>query len=157
MRYLWDRWQTHHLQVVDNILDMRYFSDLLPALAEDERPWEIFYEVKANLSRAQVASLRAAGVTRIQPGIESFSDRLLKLMRKGTSGLRNVQLLKWCREHDVGVDWNIIYGFPGRHARTTRRCSPCFLPSNFSIRPGPSCAFGSIALAHISTGRRNLE
>jgi len=99
--------------VVDNILDMGYFSDLLPALAADGRPWEIFFEVKANLSHAQVAALRAAGVTRIQPGIESLSDHVLKLMGKGTTGLRNVQLLKWCREHGVGVDWNLLYGFPG--------------------------------------------
>ena len=113
LRELSDRWQTDRIEVVDNILDMRYFADLLPALAEDGRPWEIFYEVKANLTRAQVATLRAAGVARIQPGIESLSDHVLKLMRTGTSGLRNVQLLKWCRELGVGVDWNILYGFPG--------------------------------------------
>jgi len=56
-----------------------------------------FYEVKANLTRVQVSALRAAGVTRIQPGIESLSDHVLKLIGKGTCGLRNVQLLKWCR------------------------------------------------------------
>ena len=48
-----------------------------------------------------------------QPGIESLSDHVLKLMRKGTSGLRNIQLLKWCNEYGIGVDWNILYGFPG--------------------------------------------
>ncbi len=113
MRILSDRWQTDRIEVVDNILDMRYFADLLPALAQDGRRWEIFYEVKANLTRAQVAALRAAGVSRIQPGIESLSDHVLKLMRKGTCGLRNIQLLKWCREHGIDVDWNILYGFPG--------------------------------------------
>lgn len=113
MRFLSDHWQTDRIEVVDNILDMRYFSDLLPALAADGRPWEIFYEVKANLTRAQVAALRAAGVARIQPGIESLSDHVLKLIGKGTSGLRNVQLLKWCREYGIGIDWNILYGIPG--------------------------------------------
>ena len=113
MRHLSDRWQTDRIEVVDNILDQRYFSDLLPALAADGRPWEFFYEVKANLTRAQVATLGAAGVARIQPGIESLSDHVLKLMRKGTTGLRNVQLLKWCREYGIGVDWNLLYGFPG--------------------------------------------
>ena len=34
-------------------------------------------------------------------------------MRKGTTGLRNVQLLKWCREYRIAVDWNLLYGFPG--------------------------------------------
>lgn len=74
MCYLSDRWQTDRIEVVDNILDMKYFTDLLPAVAREGRSWEIFYEVKANLNRQQVALLRAAGVSRIQPGVESLSD-----------------------------------------------------------------------------------
>jgi ribosomal peptide maturation radical SAM protein 1 len=110
------RWGLEHLEAVDNILDMRYFKDVLPGLAEAGKPWRIFYEVKANLSREQVELLRDAGVRRIQPGIESLSDHVLRLMRKGTRALRNVQLLKWCREYGIGVDWNLLYGFPGETA-----------------------------------------
>lgn len=138
MRHLSDRWQTDRIEVVDNILDMRYFSDFLPALAEDGRPWSIFYEVKANLTRAQVATLRAAGVTRIQPGIESFSDHVLKLMRKGTCGLRNVQLLKWCREYGIGVDWNILYGFPGE-TRQDYEEMLAMLPAIEFLHPPGAC------------------
>ena len=57
--------------------------------------------------------LAAAGVRRIQPGIESLSDHVLTLMRKGTTALQNVQLLKWCREYGVSAEWNLLYGFPG--------------------------------------------
>lgn len=138
MRYLSDRWQTDRIEVVDNILDMHYFSDLLPALAEDGRPWEIFYEVKANLTRAQVAALRAAGVARIQPGIESLSDHVLKLIRKGTSGLRNVQLLKWCREYGVGIDWNLLYGFPGE-TREDYEKMLAMLPAIEFLDPPAAC------------------
>jgi ribosomal peptide maturation radical SAM protein 1 len=108
-----DRWQIEMIEAVDNILDMRYFNDFLPALARTKPSWQIFYEVKANLSRKQVQLLHEAGVHRIQPGIESLSDHVLKLMRKGTTALRNIQLLKWCKEYNVEVDWNILYGFPG--------------------------------------------
>ena len=138
MRFLSDRWQTDRLEVVDNILDMRYFSDLLPALAADGRPWAIFYEVKANLTRAQVTALRAAGVHRIQPGIESLSDHVLKLMRKGTCGLRNVQLLKWCRELGIGVDWNILYGFPGE-TRQDYEAMLAMLPAIEFLDPPVAC------------------
>ena len=34
-------------------------------------------------------------------------------MRKGTTGLKNIELLKWCREYDVKPVWNLLYGFPG--------------------------------------------
>lgn len=57
--------------------------------------------------------LRAAGVGQIQPGIESFSDSILALMRKGVTGIQNVQLLKWCREFGVYPHWNVLWGFPG--------------------------------------------
>jgi ribosomal peptide maturation radical SAM protein 1 len=111
--YLLDRWRLDFVEAVDNILDMRYFRDLIPELARSGPRAQIFYEVKANLSREQVRLLRQAGIGRIQPGIESLSDHVLKLMRKGTTALRNVQLLKWCAEDGIVVDWNLLHGFPG--------------------------------------------
>ncbi|GAA4518302.1 RiPP maturation radical SAM C-methyltransferase [Nonomuraea ferruginea] len=102
--------------VVDNILDMRYFTTLLPALAAAGAPADLFYEVKANLSAAQVKLLADAGVREIQPGLESLSDHVLALMRKGTTALRNIQLLKWCAEFGVTARWNLLFGFPGETA-----------------------------------------
>ncbi len=99
--------------VVDNILDMHYFHSLLPLLAERDAPLGMFYEVKANLSRDQVRLLAQAGINHIQPGIESLSDSVLRLMRKGTTALQNVRLLKWCAEFGVIPEWNFLYGFPG--------------------------------------------
>lgn len=110
------RYGIDNVHLVDNILDMRYFRTVLPALASRDRKLSLFYEVKANLSHAQVRALAQAGVTEIQPGIESLSDHILTLMRKGTTALRNVQLLKWCREFGVRPDWNLLYGFPGETA-----------------------------------------
>jgi ribosomal peptide maturation radical SAM protein 1 len=102
--------------VVDNILDQAYFHSVLPRLAElrgQGFDFTFFYEVKANLSRAQLVALRDAGVRNIQPGIESLSTPILKLVRKGVSALHNIRLLKWCAELGVEPVWNLIYGFPG--------------------------------------------
>jgi ribosomal peptide maturation radical SAM protein 1 len=101
------------IHVTDNILDMGYFKDFLPELAERRLGVGLFYETKSNLKKEQVRLLRRAGVRRIQPGIESFSDSVLKLMRKGVTGLQNIQLLKWCKEVGVEPHWNFIWGFPG--------------------------------------------
>jgi ribosomal peptide maturation radical SAM protein 1 len=98
---------------VDNILDMSYFQQLLPALAKANIDFTVFYEVKANLSRQHIQLLAQAGITRVQPGIESFSTELLQKMRKGVTAIQNVQFLKWCREYDVEPQWNLLYGFPG--------------------------------------------
>ncbi|MGE0574435.1 RiPP maturation radical SAM C-methyltransferase [Reyranella sp.] len=107
------KWPCPTLEAVDNILDMKYFDTVLPTLEKMDLPGPVFYEVKANMKRHHVAALRRAHVLRIQPGIESLSDHVLKLMGKGTTGLRNIQLLKWCREYRIAVDWNLLYGFPG--------------------------------------------
>jgi ribosomal peptide maturation radical SAM protein 1 len=100
----------------DNILATEYMQQLLPKLAERDTDITLFYEVKANLTRSQLAQFRAAGITRIQPGIESFNSRLLKLMRKGISAIQNIQLLKWCYEYDIHPGYNLLYGFPGEVA-----------------------------------------
>jgi ribosomal peptide maturation radical SAM protein 1 len=104
------------IHVTDNILDMAYFKDFLPELAERRLGVDLFSETKSNLKKEQVRLLRRAGVRRIQPGIESFSDSVLKLMRKGVTGLQNIQLLKWCKEVGVEPHWNFIWGFPGEDA-----------------------------------------
>jgi ribosomal peptide maturation radical SAM protein 1 len=100
------------LSATDNILDPRYLESVMPELARRELGLELFYEVKANLRREQIETLRAAGVTRLQPGIESLSSPVLRLMRKGVSGLQNVRLLKWCRAAGIYPVWNALYGFP---------------------------------------------
>lgn len=98
-------------EVVDNILDMRHFDTLLPQL--QGRGFRLFYETKSNLRRDHVAALAAAGVTWIQPGIESLHSRVLALMDKGAQAWMNVQLLKWSREFGLRLSWSMLFGFPG--------------------------------------------
>ena len=124
LRALTGRHPESDLQVVDNILDARYFASLLPELAKAPPPSPVFWETKSSLKKEQVRLLADAGVTRIQPGIESLSDAVLRLMRKGVTALQNVQLLKWCRELGVTPYWNLLWGFPdeppGEYTRMAR-------------------------------------
>jgi ribosomal peptide maturation radical SAM protein 1 len=98
---------------VDNILDPRYIHTIFPELIENGPKLELFYATKSNLSFEQLSLLREGGVRTIQPGIESFSNQVLRLMRKGCTALQNIQLLRWCQELGISVCWNILYGFPG--------------------------------------------
>jgi ribosomal peptide maturation radical SAM protein 1 len=101
------------IDAVDSIMDMRYLSTMCRDLADQHWDLRLFYEVKANLSREQLRSLKHAGIRRIQPGVESLSTHVLTLMRKGSTLLTNVRLLKWARYYDLQVDWNLLFGFPG--------------------------------------------
>jgi magnesium-protoporphyrin IX monomethyl ester (oxidative) cyclase len=113
LHYLEERYGIRKFEVVDNILDMRYFKTLLPSLAAEGRKRAFFYEVKANLTRQQVEALVSAGITWVQPGIESLHTEVLRLMDKGIRGWQNVQLLKWSRELGMRLSWGLLCGFPG--------------------------------------------
>jgi ribosomal peptide maturation radical SAM protein 1 len=108
-----DRYGIRFIYAVDLILDHRYFETLLPALAREPFDHTIFFETKANLTRAQVQALAAARIKLIQPGIESLSTPVLALMRKGVTAYQNLRLLKWAAEYGIGVFWTLLYGFPG--------------------------------------------
>ncbi|MEV0611271.1 RiPP maturation radical SAM C-methyltransferase [Polymorphospora rubra] len=106
------RHQTLDVIMVDNIIDNRYFRDVLPRVADLDWDLRIHYEVKSNLRPDEIEALRRAGVTHVQPGIESLVSPVLKLMDKGVTGVRNVRTLRDCESAALTVTWNWLYGFP---------------------------------------------
>jgi ribosomal peptide maturation radical SAM protein 1 len=107
------RYKNLHFIVVDNIIDMNHVKELLPMLRAGDIDFSFYYETKVNLKKQEMRLLHDVGVRMIQPGIESLSTPILKLMRKGTTALQNVRFLKWCAELGISPDWNLLYGFPG--------------------------------------------
>lgn len=110
---LHERYRSTRFEAVDNIIEMDYFTSLLPILADSERDYCFFFETKSNLKKQQLELMSRAGIRWIQPGIEALHSEVLKLIRKGVTAIRNVQLLKWCRQYGIRVGWNMIAGFPG--------------------------------------------
>jgi ribosomal peptide maturation radical SAM protein 1 len=104
---------TRSVVASDNIMPHEYLRTFLPVLKDLNLQVHIFYETKANLREDHIRLYRDAGIREFQPGIESLSTAALRLMRKGTTGLQNVQLLKWCSQYGVRPIWNYLVGFPG--------------------------------------------
>ena len=128
------------ISVVDNILDMNYFKSFIPMLAERPEHFVMFYEVKANIKKEQVKQLRDAGITTMQPGIESLSDDILTLMAKGVRAIQNIQLLKWCKEYGIRAEWNFLWGFPKENPSEYARMTEMLpLLSHLSPPRGASC------------------
>jgi ribosomal peptide maturation radical SAM protein 1 len=115
IRHLLDTYgeYTQELSASDNIIPYKYFDEFIPEIIKLNMNLSLFYETKANLRKEQVVAYRNAGMREIQPGIESLDTDILRLMRKGVSGIQNVQLLKWCKELGISPLWNYLYGFPG--------------------------------------------
>lgn len=126
------------IECVDNILDTRYINTLFPKLSESDLGIELFYEVKANLRYDQLATLYAGGLRAIQPGIESLSNEVLRLMKKGCTGLQNIQLLRWCEELGIAVAWNVLAGFPGEAPSEYQRQAE-LVPLLTHLQPPASC------------------
>jgi len=113
---LFRRYGRERFYITDNILDLGYVSSFFPEMAARGTKVRLFYETKSNLRKEQLELMAAGGVDMIQPGIESLSTDVLRLMAKGTTRLQNVQLLKFSEEFRVSVKWNLLYGFPGEPA-----------------------------------------
>ena len=74
-----------------------------------------FAEFRAErMDREVLASILRFGhwVSHFQVGIESFSDRILQLMNKGVSALRNVEVLKMVTELGVPLQFNLFTCYP---------------------------------------------
>ena len=104
------------INAVDNVLDPKHFREVIPRIQSLPAKTVMFFEVRPTHPREQLASLKRAGVHILQPGIESLSTRLLRLMNKGTNAFLNVRLLKWASELGMPVAWNMLYGLPGEEA-----------------------------------------
>jgi ribosomal peptide maturation radical SAM protein 1 len=113
LRVLKARYGSKAFMLADNIMDMKYLRSLIPELTARGDDVELFYETKANLKKDWLIAMAAGGVVRLQPGIESLSTSILKLMGKGITQLQNVQMLKWCEELDIKLTWNLLSAFPG--------------------------------------------
>lgn len=99
------------IEFVDNIIAKSYFNQFLPLLYEQDLT--LFYETKADFDEDDAIRFHTSGVRFIQPGIESLSDPVLKLMRKGTSAAMNIECLRLCREYGIRPAWSILTAFPG--------------------------------------------
>ena len=96
----------------DNIIAHDSEGTLLSELAKLPVQPDLFYEIKSNIGAGDAAHLAKAGIRRVQPGVESFSTRVLKLMNKGVTSLHNINAIRWMYVFGINALYNILYGFP---------------------------------------------
>lgn len=103
---------TEMFMCADNIMPREYTAEVFPHIKAPDGT-QVFYEVKADLGRADLSTMADAGVTIVQPGIESLATSTLQHMKKGVSAFRNIQFLENCVLSGVKPIWNLLIGFPG--------------------------------------------
>jgi ribosomal peptide maturation radical SAM protein 1 len=110
------RYGQFQFNAIDNIMAPEYAEKLFGKLAAANSDILLHYEIRPNFSRSQLARLRRGGLFSVQPGVESLSTNILKIMRKLSTGMRNVELIKWCTYYKINNLYNILCRFPGETA-----------------------------------------
>lgn len=112
IEYLATRHGIDDLFAVDNVIPDGVEDALEQAHQRHER-LRFLYEVRVDLPLSRMDALVRAGVTEVQPGIESLSSAVLKRMRKGVTALQNLAFLREARSRQLSLIWNFLPGVPG--------------------------------------------
>lgn len=85
---------------------------LFSAMRDSEIDFKLYLQARPSIS-FDALKILAKMNSEVQLGIESLLTSVLKRMKKGTTGLQCIRLLRWCAELGVRANWNLIYDFPG--------------------------------------------
>jgi ribosomal peptide maturation radical SAM protein 1 len=97
---------------MDNVLPKDSTAELLRGLAALDRDLSIFAEIRATTPLSELRRMPPAGMRRVQVGIEALSTRLLRKLRKGTTAIQNLEIMKHCEALGIVNLSNLILDFP---------------------------------------------
>jgi ribosomal peptide maturation radical SAM protein 1 len=114
IRSLADHYELLSLSFTDNLLPPGNLRSLFETLAGLGKDFRLFAEIRADTPLEELLAMAEAGVGEVQVGIEALSTRLLKKMNKGTTAIRNLEIMKNCEARNVpDLTSNLITRFPG--------------------------------------------
>ena len=120
VEHLTRRHRVLSVAVVDNVLPKAETAEILRGLAGLERDLSLFAELRATTPADELAWMRAAGVRRVQVGIEALSTRLLRKLHKGTTAIQNLEIMKRCEQLGIVNLANLILEFPSSDSEDVR-------------------------------------
>ena len=113
MSELSERYANTRVFFLDNIVRHKGVLELASAIEDKGRDFELFHEMRANVTPLEWVRLRDAGLEAVQVGIEGLSSAYLKRIGKGTTAIQNLQAMRYLRELDIAHFGNLIIDFPG--------------------------------------------
>lgn len=115
------RYDCREIVLSDCVLS-RAVIEALPEEAEgDFRDLSMMSECKSTLRKDDIRRLKHNCFDALQPGVESLSDEVLKIMRKGAMVIDHLSFLKFARIYGVHAVWNILFGVPGEKREWNER------------------------------------
>jgi anaerobic magnesium-protoporphyrin IX monomethyl ester cyclase len=115
VRQLRDEYGVRDLMILDDnfLLDKRKLFTICEAMIEEKMSLSWYCQGHAKLMTEDLLrKIKEAGCWFVEMGIESGSDRILKLIKKGTTKSEIAQAVKRARVAGLKVKGNFIFGFP---------------------------------------------
>lgn len=107
-----ERYNTNIFVFTDCILSPEHIRQIPQLIDTNNNDFHLFAEIKSNISKNDLIQLKKAGFIKLQPGIESLEDNLLKLMNKGNRAIKHIELLKNAKILGINIVWNMLYSMP---------------------------------------------
>lgn len=111
--HLTRRYKTLSVAFMDNLLPLRESREIFSKLGELQKDLRLFAEIRATTPYEVLRVMRSAGMNEVQVGIEALSSSLLKKLRKGTTAIQNMEVMKHCEALGISNISNLILHFPG--------------------------------------------
>jgi ribosomal peptide maturation radical SAM protein 1 len=111
--YLTARYKTLSVAFTDNLLPLKTSRSIFKRINTLKKDIHLFGEIRATTPEADLRNMKAAGMQEVQIGIEALSTRLLKKLKKGTTAIQNIEIMKYCEMLGIQNSSNLIVYFPG--------------------------------------------
>lgn len=105
-----------HLFFTDLIMSDKFPDKLLEKPNDLPTYPDLGMQMKVGRTVEDVWKLRQIKALNILPGIESFSTKLLKKLKKGTTGKQNLFFLRNTASFDISTQYFLLWGVPGDEA-----------------------------------------
>ena len=101
--------------------DSNWFKAICNAMVKNklDMKWMCFGKA-GTVSKSLLEAMKEAGCDYLLYGIESFSDKMLKIMRKGFNSEMAVKSLNLTQDVGIKASFKLLFGMPGEDKKTLR-------------------------------------
>ena len=108
-----DRYRLLYFNFTDLVMRHHGIVELADAIKGHGRDFLFDYDLRASVRPHELLALYEAGLKQCLFGIEGLATRYLKRIGKGTTTMRNLQVLRLCAELRIHHESRLVTEFPG--------------------------------------------
>lgn len=116
MKYQYKKYNIDSFHFHDDSINgnLKWFDNFLLALIEagGRFKWESFC-TPFGLNEKRIEKMRSSGCVLLKMGVQSFSDRVLKLMGRPAYTKQTIETIKQCVRYGISMHFDLLTSFPG--------------------------------------------